>query len=214
MDNTLNILDDLTTLAARVLQLLRLSGNQLVCAESCTAGMISSTLAGIPGASQHLCGSVVVYRNAVKSAWLGVPCDVLDDPHRGAVCAETAEAMARGVLEMAPGATISLSITGHLGPDAPPELDGVIYVGWALRGHQELPTIRSRMAQLHPAFEPEQSDASPTLSDYNQICVHSDRYQLISSTPAGEMAIQQRRARQHEATRLALVQLIRVMQED
>jgi nicotinamide mononucleotide (NMN) deamidase PncC len=41
--------------------------------------------------------------------------------------------MAVGVLERTPEADLAASVTGHLGPDAPAALDGVIYVGVARR---------------------------------------------------------------------------------
>jgi hypothetical protein len=42
--------------------------------------------------------------------------------------------MAEGVLAETPEANIAAAITGHLGPAAPTELDGVIYVAVAVRG--------------------------------------------------------------------------------
>ena len=45
---------------------------RLVLAESCTGGLICATLATIPGISQWLCGSSVVYRETTKRDWLGI----------------------------------------------------------------------------------------------------------------------------------------------
>ncbi len=123
------------------------SGQRIVCAESCTAGLIAATLASIPGASRHLCGSAVVYRNDTKTRWLGVAQEILDDKTRGDVCAETAERMAHGVLQLTPEADFALSITGHLGPGAPPDLDGVAFVGWAQRVAEDV-VILSQKIQL------------------------------------------------------------------
>lgn len=120
-------------LARDVLSLLERHQDRIVCAESCTAGLVSATLAAIPGASKFLCGSAVVYRNATKTHWLHVPAELLDDPARGDVCHETAVRMAEGVLAATPEATIAVSITGHLGPQAPEGLDGVAFIGWAWR---------------------------------------------------------------------------------
>ncbi len=66
-------------LARDVLSLLERHHDRIVCAESCTAGLVSATLAAIPGASKFLCGSAVVYRNATKTNWLHVPAELLDD---------------------------------------------------------------------------------------------------------------------------------------
>lgn len=106
---------------------------RLVLAESCTGGLVSATLARIPGISECLCGSAVVYRNATKQAWLDVPPGILEDPHVGPVSMTCAQAMARGALARTPEALIALAITGHLGPDAPAELDGVVHIAIARR---------------------------------------------------------------------------------
>ena len=118
-------------LARDVLAHLSHHGDRLVCAESCTAGLVSATLAAIPGASNQLCGSAVVYRSGTKMAWLGVPEEVLCDVARGDVCHETAVLMAEAALTRTPEATLAVSITGHLGPQAPEGFDGVAFIGWA-----------------------------------------------------------------------------------
>ena len=102
-------------------------------AESCTCGLIAATLGEIPGISEHLCGSAVVYRNATKAAWLNVSAHDLADPAIGAVSDAVAAAMAVGVLQNTAEADLSTSITGDLGPNAPPETDGVVVIGLATR---------------------------------------------------------------------------------
>lgn len=127
--------------ADRLVGTLRQTGRRIVFAESCTAGLIAATLARIPGVSEHLCGSAVVYRNATKTAWLGVSADDLADESIGPVSEPVAAAMAIGVLARTPEADLAASVTGHLGPDAPAELDGVIYVGVARRDQAGSPCI-------------------------------------------------------------------------
>ena len=105
---------------------------KVVFAESCTGGLISATLARFAGISRVHCGSAVVYRLDTKTQWLGIPAKMLIDS--GPVSEVVARAMAQGVLQRTPEAALGVSITGHLGPDAPPELDGQIFVGIALRG--------------------------------------------------------------------------------
>ena len=46
---------------------------------------------------------------------------------------QVAELMAGRVLEKTPEADLGISVTGHLGPDAPPQLDGHVYVALAWR---------------------------------------------------------------------------------
>lgn len=114
-------------------ELLRSAGKRLVLAESCTGGLVAATLAQIPGISEHLCGSAVVYRAATKTAWLGIDPVLLEDPQVGPVSAEVTRALALAVLAQTPEADLSAAVTGHLGPDAPPELDGVVNIAVATR---------------------------------------------------------------------------------
>jgi nicotinamide-nucleotide amidase len=137
--------------AARVAALLHASDRRLVLAESCTAGLVAATLARIPGISEHLCGSAVVYRNGTKSAWLGIEPAVLDDPRIGPVSAEVTRELAFGVLRTTPEANLSAAVTGHLGPNSPPGLDGVVHVAIAVRDAK--PEIVSESRSLLPAFD-------------------------------------------------------------
>ncbi len=104
---------------------------RLVLAESCTGGMAAAALTGIPGISKFFCGSLVVYRDASKSGWLGIDPSLIEK--NDAVSPETALAMALRALDITKEAEISASITGHLGPDAPAEQDGLIYIATAIR---------------------------------------------------------------------------------
>jgi PncC family amidohydrolase len=112
---------------------LRRLNHRLVLVESCTAGMVAAELGQIPGISNYLCGSLVVYRNDSKAKWLGIAQEWLDDPKIGPVSLQVTEALARSALDRTPEATIAAAITGHLGPGSPPDLDGVIYGGVAAR---------------------------------------------------------------------------------
>lgn len=122
---------DPIALAQQIAGLLASGTRRVVFAESCTGGLVSCLLAQVPGISQFLCGSAVTYRETTKAAWLGVSHDVLRD--YSAVSLIVAEGMATAVLDNTPQADISLSVTGHLGPDAPPQQDGIVYVGSATR---------------------------------------------------------------------------------
>ncbi len=121
----------LTPLVQEVAALLKQSGQRVVFAESCTAGLVAASLARVPGISEHLCGSAVVYRLDTKSKWLEIPAVLLNDP--GPVSEVVASLMAERVLALTPEADFAVSITGHLGPSAPSDLDGVVYIGVARR---------------------------------------------------------------------------------
>ena len=64
-------------------------------AESCTAGMVSSYIAGVPGASAVLLGGAVTYCDDIKNHVLDVPAKTLEN--HTAVSGETASAMADAV---------------------------------------------------------------------------------------------------------------------
>ena len=125
--------DDFVTrlqpLCQRAADSLRQLGWRVVFAESCTAGLVSAALGSIPGISEHLCGSAVTYRNQTKHDWLGVSQEPLVNP--GPVSQQVVQLMAQGVLNSTSEANVALAVTGHLGPDAPSQLDGLIHLGVA-----------------------------------------------------------------------------------
>ena len=94
-------------------QLLSAKGYTISCAESCTGGLLTSTLTDVPGSSHYVMGSVVSYSNAVKSRILHVPEEILSA--YGAVSPETALAMAKGVRSLI-RTDIGVGITGIAGP--------------------------------------------------------------------------------------------------
>ena len=101
------------TLEELVGQLLRARGLSLAVAESCTGGLIGHRLTNVPGSSDYFLGGVVSYSNAAKHDLLRVPADVL--AQQGAVSAETARDMARGVRDTF-HAAMGLAVTGIAGP--------------------------------------------------------------------------------------------------
>ena len=114
----------------RVAALLKQKSFKVVFAESCTAGLVAASLARVPGISEHHCGGMVVYRNATKEAYLGISARLLKNP--GPVSEAVAREMAVRVLKLTSEADISASVTGHLGPDAPAQLEGVVYIAIAM----------------------------------------------------------------------------------
>lgn len=105
--------EDDRPIAEIVLALCRARGFTLVTAESCTGGLVASTLTAVPGASEVFLGGVVAYADRVKESELGVPREVLE--RHGAVSAETAAAMARGARARL-DADVALAVTGIAGP--------------------------------------------------------------------------------------------------
>ena len=121
----------ISSAARHVAHLLKATGRKVVFAESCTGGLVSGALTAIPGISDHHCGGMVVYRNRTKIAYLTIDRRRLEK--YGPVSTEIAAAMASRVLERTPEADIAASVTGHLGPNAPPPLDGLIFIGIATK---------------------------------------------------------------------------------
>ena len=109
--------------------ILKQKNRKIVFAESCTAGLVSASLAKVPGISEYLCGSAVVYRIETKRQWLGLNDHILKN--NGAVNAEVAKAMVEKVLRKTPEADIAASITGYLGPSAPKAQDGRCFLAVA-----------------------------------------------------------------------------------
>ena len=96
-----------------MLEVLRRRGWTIATAESCTAGLVASRLADVPGASDVLLGGVVAYANDAKQALLGV--DPATIATHGAVSAECARAMAHGARERL-GSDVAVAVTGIAGP--------------------------------------------------------------------------------------------------
>ena len=100
--------------AEALVQKLKTHSLTVALAESCTAGMVSSLLANVAGASSVLWGSFVCYTQEAKVSMLGVDNDELSA--YGLVSRETASSMASCALQKS-GADIAAAVTGLAGPD-------------------------------------------------------------------------------------------------
>ena len=129
-------MEKLEGLANQVAKRLTEGSHRLVLAESCTCGLIASLLGGVPGISSVLCGSAVTYREATKMEWLNVSQNTLAE--ETAVSDSVALQMAEGALRHTPEANCAASITGHLGPNAPKDQDGLVFVGFSIRRDEKL----------------------------------------------------------------------------
>lgn len=117
------------SLAAGVVRLLTAHGLTVATAESCTGGMIAAALTDVPGASRVFGTGVVSYSNSCKQAMLAVSADTLAES--GAVSAETAGQMARGVRVTA-AAQVGVSVTGEAGPQPAEALPvGTVFIALA-----------------------------------------------------------------------------------
>jgi nicotinamide-nucleotide amidase len=110
-----------------VLYNLELRQQTLAIAESCTGGLVSQRITSVPGASRSFLGGAIVYSDALKSAFAGVPAEMIQQ--HGAVSEEVAKSLAQGI-RLRTGATIGLGITGIAGPGGATETKpvGLVYI--------------------------------------------------------------------------------------
>ncbi len=122
--------EEVQALAARLVRRLKQVNATITIAESCTGGLLSSTLTDISGASDWFEQSWVCYSYDSKINELNVQRDLLET--KGAVNAQVAIQMAEGARERS-GADLAISITGIAGPVAPNSKKpvGLVYVGIA-----------------------------------------------------------------------------------
>lgn len=113
--------------------LLKKSNWQLVTAESCTGGLIASSITELPGSSEWFERGFVTYSNLAKQQMLDVSEELL--VRYGAVSEEVASAMAAGALRRSNG-QIALSVTGVAGPGggSVEKPVGTVCFGWAAEG--------------------------------------------------------------------------------
>lgn len=109
-------------------------------AESCTGGMLSSMLIGVPDASKAIKQGVVTYCDEAKINILGVKEDTIRN--FTAVSSRTASEMAEGAAAYA-DADIAVAITGYA-DDVPnePSKTGLVYIGISYNGETEVEEFR------------------------------------------------------------------------
>jgi len=121
-------MEDLYPLAKAVVEEAAGRDITLATAESLTAGLISATIADVPGASNVLKGGVVSYALAVKHDVLGV--QGIDETT--VVSADCARQMAAGAQRLL-RATLAISATGVAGPGGGTQRTpvGTVFIGCA-----------------------------------------------------------------------------------
>ena len=94
--------------------LCKLHNLTIVTAESCTTGLIASSIADKAGSSEWLDSAFITYTPDAKNKVLSVPYETIR--HYDIVSEEVAQAMAEGAKQKRPGHSIYLSTTGYAGP--------------------------------------------------------------------------------------------------
>ena len=97
-------------------------------AESCTGGLLSSTITSISGSSKVFNLGLVTYSNKVKIDMLKVPKKIISK--YGAVSSECCLSMVKNLSKISKD-DISVSITGIAGPNGGTKLKpvGLVYIG-------------------------------------------------------------------------------------
>lgn len=120
---------DAGSLQKAVVSLLKEKAIQIATAESCTAGLLSTRITEVPGASAVFECGIAAYSKEIKHNVLGVPASMLEE--HGAVSPEVACAMAMGARRVG-GAKLGVGITGVAGPDPSEDKPvGTVYVALA-----------------------------------------------------------------------------------
>ncbi len=101
-------------------------------AESCTGGLIASSLTKVPSSSKCFDGSVVSYANRIKHEWLGVETSTLNK--FGAVSEQSVKEMLLGAIEISKS-DYAIAVSGIAGPDGGSKEKpvGTVYIGVANR---------------------------------------------------------------------------------
>ncbi len=119
---------DIDGVALRLVRLAAERGVTLCCAESLTAGMVSSNIASIPGASAVLLGGAVTYTNQIKEHLLSVSEKTIQEVTE--VSFEVAQQMASGARSLF-SSDYAVSLTGYAGPGGGTDTNpvGTVYIG-------------------------------------------------------------------------------------
>lgn len=126
-----------TTLENVVVEMLIERKLTVATAESCTGGLLASTLINYPGISEIFMEGAITYSNEAKIKRLGVKRETIEN--YGAVSEQTAKEMAEGIAK-ASSTDIGISITGIAGPGGGSEEKpvGLVYVGLCIKGQTKV----------------------------------------------------------------------------
>ena len=118
-------MNDLSSKVVRVLTKKKLT---VSFAESCTGGLLASTITSISGSSKIFNMGLVTYSNDTKVKLLGVPKKTITN--FGAVSQETCLSMVKNLSKISKS-NISISITGVAGPNGGTKKKpvGLVYMG-------------------------------------------------------------------------------------
>ena len=115
-------------LSQKIVNVLRKKGLKISFAESCTGGLLSSSITSISGSSKIFTIGLVTYSNQSKISLLKVPKKIISK--HGAVSYETCLSMVKNLNKISK-TNISVSITGIAGPKGGTKKKpvGLVFIG-------------------------------------------------------------------------------------
>jgi competence/damage-inducible protein CinA-like protein len=122
---------------------LQMRNATLAVAESCTGGLLGERITSVGGSSRYFVGGAIVYSNQLKTAFAGVPAELIQK--HGAVSSEVAAAMAEGIRKRC-DATLGVAVTGVAGPTGGTEEKPVGLVFHALASETGTEVVERRFA--------------------------------------------------------------------
>ena len=134
-------------------------------AESCTGGLLSSTITSINGSSKVFNLGLITYSNKVKIDILKVPKKIISK--YGAVSSECCLSMVKNLSKISK-ADISVSITGVAGPNGGTELKpvGLVYIG-IIKGNKII--IKKNLFKSKSRISIQKATVSASLKIINKI---------------------------------------------
>jgi len=160
------------SLPSVLIQELKKREESVVFAESCTGGLLSSSITSISGSSQVFKGSIISYSNVLKKSLLNISDAQLNK--YGAVSKEVAETMAINVKEKL-SADWAISISGIAGPKGGSKEKpvGLVYISIAGPNHY--------ISNLKKIFNPLRTRTEIQRLSVN-VCLNSLRLILLSKS--------------------------------
>ena len=105
--------DKINKQSEELLKICKLNKISVTTAESCTGGMLASSIVSINGSSSIFKSGIVTYSNESKAEFLKIPLKLINE--NGAVSETIAFQMAKNVLSIM-NSSISIAVTGIAGP--------------------------------------------------------------------------------------------------
>ena len=105
--------DKINKQSEELLKICKLNKISVTTAESCTGGMLASSIVSINGSSSIFKSGIVTYSNESKAKFLKIPLKLINE--NGAVSETIAFQMAKNVLSIM-NSSLSIAVTGIAGP--------------------------------------------------------------------------------------------------